>query len=574
MRRRFYCIAVAWLAVALVIVGCVAPGRDNRPQDAPAARSASGTVTAPKRIKAAFMSNPPTLMNRVNQTVAGGRTSAGITDLGPIINSGLSVVQQTGTVLPRLATAVPSVEAGTWAVLPDGRAQTTWELRPDVRWHDGAPFTPEDVLFSARMARDSDLPLARPAGYEEIAAIETVGPRTVRVEWTRPYIEADVIFNEQELVPRHILEAAYLEDKSAIGHHAYWTTEFVGLGPFKVREFVRSSHLVLEANDQYVLGRPRVDEIEIKFLPDPNTLSANLLAGDVELTIGQNLNVEAAVQLGAQWREGHFEAAPAGGNPLHMFPQFINPNPPVIADLAFRRALTHALNRQEIVDSILAGRAEIAHGILWGSSDREWRDIDSAVVRYEYDPRRAMQMLDGLGYVRGADGFIQDAAGQRLSVELRTLSSFDSSVKVLFPIADYWQRVGVGVETLVVPEQRQADREYRAARPGFDVPRSPRDLSRHHTKDIPLPENNFRGTNRARYGHPDLDRMIDTYYATIPWPERMAALRGVVHHITDQVTVIGLFFDVTPAMIGDRLSNVRAGPGGTETWNAHEWATR
>jgi peptide/nickel transport system substrate-binding protein len=574
MREGIQRSALAWLVIALLAAGCAAPGPGGGRQDAPAARGASGQGAAPKRIKAAFMSNPPTLMNRVNQTVAGGRTSAGIRDVATMINSGLSVVQEAGVVLPRLATAIPSVEAGTWTVLPDGRAQTTWELRPDARWHDGTPFTTEDVLFTARMGRDADLPLARPSGYDEIAAIEAVGPRTVRIEWKRPYIEADLMFNEQELVPRHILEPAYLEDKSAIAHHAYWATEYVGLGPFKVREFVRSSHLVLEASEHYVLGRPRVDEIEIKFLPDPNTLSANLLAGDVELTIGQNLNVEAAVQLAAQWREGRFEAAPAGGNPLHIFPQFINPSPSVIADLPFRRALAHALNRQEIVDSILAGRAEVAHGILWGSSDREWRDIESAVIRYEYDPRRATQMIEGLGYARGADGFFQESPGQRLSVELRTLSSFDSSVKVLFPVADYWQRAGVGVETLVVPEQRQADREYRATRPGFDVPRSPRDLSRHHSKDIPLPENSFRGANRARYGHPDLDRMIDTYYATIPWPERMAALRGVVQHMTDQVTVIGLFFDVTPAMIGNRLSNVHAGPEGTQTWNAHEWASR
>ena len=54
------------------------------------------------------------------------------------------------------------------------------------------------------------------------------------------------------------------------------------------------------------------------------------------------------------------------------------------------------MDRQELVDSILDGRAEIAHGILWGSADREWADIQSAVVRYDYDPRRATQLLDGL----------------------------------------------------------------------------------------------------------------------------------------------------------------------------------
>jgi peptide/nickel transport system substrate-binding protein len=556
----------------VLIVGCASPAPGGR-STADGARGTSPQAGAPKRIKAAFMSNPPTLVNRVNQTVAGGRTSAGIRDVVHMINSSLTVVQDAGVVVPRLATAVPSVETGTWIIQPDGRTQTIWELRPDVRWHDGTPFTTDDLLFAARIARDTELPLSRPPGYEEIDSIDVTGPRSIRVNFRRPYIEADIMFAAEDLIPRHILEPTYLEDKNAFAHHSYWSTEFLGLGPYKVREFARSSHLILEANPTYVLGRPRIDEIEIKFLPDPNTLSANLLAGDVELTLGQNLNVEAAVQIGSQWREGRFEAAPAGGNPLHIFPQFINPSPSVMADLEFRRALAHALNRQELVDSILAGRAEVAHGILWGTSDREWRDIESAVVRYEHDPRRAMQLLDGLGYPRGADGFLQDG-GQRLSVEIRTLSSFDSSVRMLFPIADYWQRVGVGVETLVVPEQRTADREYRATRPGFDLPRSPKDLMRQHSKEIALPENSFRGNNRARYGNPEFDRMIDSYYATIPWPDRMAALRQVVHHMTDQVTVIGLFFDVTPAMIGNRLTNVFAGPEGTMTWNAHEWGLK
>lgn len=520
------------------------------------------------------MSNPPTLANRVNTTVAGGRTSAGINDLQDVINSGLTVVGESGVVGPRLAVAVPSVENGQWRLLPDGRAETTWEIRPNVQWHDGSPLTTEDLLFTAQLGRDPEVSMARPPGYELIDAVDALGPRTIRVQWKRPFIQADLMWNGQELVPRHILEPVYQEDKGSVAQHTYWTTTFVGLGPFKVREFERSSHMVLEAFDGFVLGRPRVGEIEIKFLPDPNALSANLLAGAVEVTIGQNLNLETALQVAAQWREGKLDTAPAGGNPLHIFPQFINPNPPVIADLRFRRALVHALDRQELVDSLLAGRSEIAHGIIFGPGDREWQDIETAIVRYEFDPRRASQLVEGLGYTRGSDGLFLDPSGQRLSVELRTLASFDSSVRALFPIADYWRRVGVDVETLVVPEQRQSDREYRATRPGFDVPRSPKNLMRYHGREIALPENNFRGGNRARYATPELDALIDAYFATLPWGERMGVLRQAMHHLTDQVAVIGLFFDVTPAMIGNNLVNVHGGPGGTETWNAHEWDVR
>ena len=67
-------------------------------------------------------------------------------------------------------------------------------------------------------------------------------------------------------VARHKLEQAYSENSAAIPQHAYWTSDFVGTGPFVVREFVLGSHLTLTANERYVLGRPKVDEIEIRFI--------------------------------------------------------------------------------------------------------------------------------------------------------------------------------------------------------------------------------------------------------------------------------------------------------------------
>jgi peptide/nickel transport system substrate-binding protein len=356
------------------------------------------------------------------------------------------------------------------------------------------------------------------------------------------------------------------------------TTEYIGTGPFKVREYVRNSHLVIEANDRYVLGRPRIDEIEIKFLPDANALSANLLAGAVELTLGQNLGLEAAQQVANQWREGKLETSQAGGNPLTLFPQLINPQPAVLSDVRFRRALYHAIDRQEIVDSIMAGRAGIAHGILWKPGDREYPDIESSIVRYPYDPARAARLIEEIGYSKGADGFYQEppgrASGGRLSVEVRTLSQTDSSVRALLPVADYWKRVGVDVETLVVPEQRTADREYRATRPGFDMTRIPPDITRFTSKETPLPENQFRGANRARYMNPDFDAAVDAYFMTIPWQERMRHLGRIVNMLTDEVIAITLFFEITPAMIGNRLENVRGGSRGTQVWNAQEWDVR
>jgi peptide/nickel transport system substrate-binding protein len=563
------------VALALVVLSCAPAPRAAPAGGGQAATANSASVAAPKAITAAFLSDPPTLMNRVNSAVAGGRTSAGISELADIVNSSMTVVAERGAVEPRLAEAVPTLENGLWRVLPDGRTETTYRIKSGAQWHDGTPLTAADLAFTVQVAQDRELPFVRVLAYDMVEAIEVVDPRTALVKWKRPFIEADLLFAGAELVPKHVLERPYLDDPANFAYLLYWSTEYVGLGPFKVREFVRSSHLAMEANERYVLGRPRLDSIEIKFIPDSNTLSANILADAVQLTIGQTFSLETGLAVAEQWRGGRMEVSSASaGNPMHIFPQFINPSPAVIGDVRFRRALYHAIDRQEIVDSTMAGKAVLADGILWDPNDREWPGIESSIVHYPFDPRRATQLIDELGYTRGPDGFHREANGQRLTVELRTLVSFDTGVKIIFPIADYWQRAGVGVDPLVVPVQRQSDREYRAARPGFDLARSPRDLSRHHSDEIALPENRFTGANRARYGNTELDAAIDRYYVTIPWPERMMVLSRAVRHMTDQVTVMGIFFDVTPAMAANRVINIKAGRMGTDPINAHEWDLR
>jgi peptide/nickel transport system substrate-binding protein len=558
------------LANLVVAIGLIACGPSHPAGQSPAA--GAPVPSGPRTITAAFLSDPPTLMNRVNSAVAGGRTSAGVTQLADMLNSSMTV-SELGTLRPRLAETVPTIENGQWRVLPDGRTETTYRIKSGAQWHDGTPFTAEDLLFTIQVARDRELPFVRVLDYDLIERAEAADPHTLTVYWSRPFIDADLLFQGTELIPRHRLERPYRDDKPNFAHDPYWSTEFVGLGPFKLQSFARSSHMVIEANDGYVLGRPKIDRIEIRFIPDSNTLAANLLAGVVQLTIGQVFVLETALEVTERWRDGHVDLSGASqGNPMHLFPQFISPTPAVMTDVRFRRALYHALNRQELVEQTMAGKAVLADGILWDPSNREWADIERSIVRYPYDPQRAAQLMGEIGYRKAADGFYRDpASGGRLTMELRTLVSFDTGAKIIFPIADYWKRLGVDVETLVVPEQRQNDRQYRAERPGFDLARSPRDLTRHHSDEVALPENRFVGANRARYINTELDRLIEQYFVIIPWRERMATLGQVVHHMTDQVTAMGVFFDVPVAMVHNRIHKVRGASMGTDPLNAHEW---
>src|SRR5207244_1499402 len=112
----------------------------------------------------------------------------------------------------------------------DGRMETTWSIRSDARWHDGAIFTADDLVFTARMDQDKDVGISRNPVYDYVESVEATDPSTVVVRWNRLFIEADGMFAGAAglPVPRHVLEPAYLEDRASVLQHPYWTDAYVG----------------------------------------------------------------------------------------------------------------------------------------------------------------------------------------------------------------------------------------------------------------------------------------------------------------------------------------------------------
>jgi ABC-type transport system substrate-binding protein len=204
--------------------------------------------------------------------------------------------------------------------------------------------------------------------------------------------------------------------------------------------------------------------------------------------------------------------------------------------------------------------------------------ITSSVVRYPYDPQQAAQMLEVLGFRKGADGMLRDAAGGRLEIEPRTTDGDLLRQKVLLSVSDSWQRLGVAAEPFTVPRQRAQDQEYRSTFPAFEIVRQPNSQSSLvslHSRAARVPANNFvgvGGTNYARYMNAELDTLLDRFVVTIEATQRIGVLSQIIHHISDQLNVLGLFYAANPTMISNKLVNVGTrGQDATEAWNAHLW---
>jgi peptide/nickel transport system substrate-binding protein len=557
------------MALALIIAGCAQP--DSQPGSSSLAR-VDNLMAVKKRVAASIRGEPATLSAIIDSSGVGG--TAGLAELEELLHVGLAeIVDNRVVTRPRLAESVPSLQNGQWKAFPDGRMELTWKLRADAQWHDGTPVTSADLLFTAQVGQDQDLTILSNNAYKFVESVDAPDATTVVVTWNRPFILADTMFSNGFALPlpRHLLEEVYQRDKEAFSEHPYWTEGFIGAGPFKLREFVRSSHAILEANDRYVLGRPRIDEIEVKFLNDPSVIVANVLSGAIDMSLGRGLAPEQAFEAERQWSGGKVDSA-YSTSWTAIYPQFIDPNPPAIANLHFRRALLVALDRQQIVNSLAMGKTRVVSSYI-GPNSPEFRDVQPQVIEYAYDQRRAIEMIQSLGFNRAQDGMLYDGGGRALALEIRTTAGDELRSNAMFAVADMWKAIGIGMEALIVPRQRASDREYRVTRPGFELTHQPNELTeralqRFQTKEIPTAQNNWRGNNRARYSSTEYDGLVDRYVVTLEARDRLELAKQINQHIAEQLPALGLLYRIDLMLVGDRLNNVSAE---TSVRNAHEW---
>jgi len=272
-----------WLLALTLLAGCTAPVRSG----------GFGQPAPHKRISTAITGEPRTLSSTLAELTPGGGVR-GPGEAEQLLHVGLANTSDSGVLSPRLAEEVPTIENGLWKLLPDGRMETNWRIRQGAQWHDGTPFTTEDLAFTAAIGQDPELPLLRRRlGYSAIESVDVVDPRTITVRWKTPFIEADSLFTHLLAMPmpRHLLGTTYPEMKANLLELPYWNQQFIGAGPYRIREWVQGSHMVLEAFASYALGRAKIDEIEVKFIPDPTTRMSNILGGAVELTMGLGLSI-------------------------------------------------------------------------------------------------------------------------------------------------------------------------------------------------------------------------------------------------------------------------------------------
>ncbi|MGC8787275.1 MAG: ABC transporter substrate-binding protein, partial [Anaerolineae bacterium] len=338
-------------------------------------------------------------------------------DLVVLIFNGLTYADERGQIQPDLA--------DTWEISPDNLTYT-FHLRQDVRWHDGTPFTADDVVFTINVLRSPDFQgQPRLAELWQMVTVERADRYTVRFTLAEPFAPF-LHYTTIGLLPAHLLGNVPVKQ---LASHPF-NLHPIGTGPFKVGE-VTSKHALLLANDDYYAGRPYLDKIEFLFYPDYPSVLAAYRRGEIHgigrVPPGYLDEVLAEENL-------RLYSAPLSGYGL----VFLNLERPVFQEKEVRQALLWALDRQRIIDQVLDGQAVLAHGPVMPFS---WA-YEAHAPQYTYDPAKAKDILDKAGWVDTDGDGVREKGDLRLEFALLT-NDDETRIQIINEITRQWAEVGV-----------------------------------------------------------------------------------------------------------------------------------
>ncbi|MBM2811411.1 MAG: hypothetical protein HW416_2170 [Chloroflexi bacterium] len=562
------------LPLAMVVAAC-APGAT--PTTPTGSTDRSGGAREPKTLTIATPAEPGNIALPSMGDVPTG--SAGGLDLKLALHHRLATYDERGNLLPMLARDLPARDRGTWVLRPDGTMQTTYTLRPNASWHDGTPLTARDFAFAWTVTTDPDIPLSGRIG-SLIGRIDTPDDHTLVMEWANTYPFANALVDDAMApLPVHLLEATYRSDKDRFQQLGYWTREFVGTGPFRLAQWEPGSHITAQAYDGFYGGRAKVDTLVFRFIVDEGTAIANLLSGAVDGALARTLDFESAVQVRDDWlRSGKKPLFIGQTTHWRLLEAQLRPDmarPTDILDVRVRRGLLHALDRQALVDALLAGSAPPSDSFI-PPDDAKWEWVKDATATYPHDPRRAQELFTEVGWRRAPNGTFAYANGEPVSIPIWTRPGGDAP-KELAIMADNWKSAGATPDQVILSVGQARDNQVLATFPGFATSSNP--LSFENTLNVlygqlcPTEQTRWNGRNHGCYQNPRMDQIIDSLKSAIDPPDQQRGWREMVQIYTEELPVLPLYFVVQVMVFRDGVSGVRGDtrPRTAPTWNAHEW---
>ncbi len=473
--------------------------------------------------------------------------------------------------------------AKSWEVSPDGLTWT-FHLRRGACFSDGHPMTAEDVAFSFAVACDTTIhSQLRDALVIGGRLVEVATPDSYTVVVRSPSVSAVLLaaVGSIKILPRHVLEGAWKQGAFATRYHlATAPDSLVTSGPWRLAARVPGERLVLERNPYWfgvdAAGHrlPYLDQLVFLVVPDQNTLALKFQAGEIDGLDNVKPEDYASFEKGA--RTGHFQLYDLGPS-LNSTCLWFNLNrdggKPVVepyryawfADRRFRLAVSHAIDRDAIIRSVLFG-AGVKNWSMQTPGTKRW--YDPSVTGPDHDPAGARRLLAEMGLRdKNGDGVLEDAAGH--PVEFRVMTNADNNVRVqmLDFIRDDLGKVGIRMipepaEFRTLVSHVREDHRYQAVLLGFSSAVPP---------DPGMAANVYRSDGATHWWAPSqrvpatpaearLDSLFERNIGTLDDAVRRRTTAEMARIINDEGFVVWLPSPVMKLPVRDGFGNLQPSP--------------
>lgn len=449
--------------------------------------------------------------------------------------------------------AIEGELAESWEISADNLT-ITFHLRKGVKWHDGAPFTADDVKFTYQLYIDPKTPTAYAESFKQVTGVEVPDPYTFVVHYDKPYAPALISWGTP-IHPKHLLEGKDITTSPL-------ARKPVGTGPYKLVEWQSGEKIVLKSNPDYFEGQPYINRIVYRIIPDMATQFLELQTGNLDfmglspLQYDRQTDTLAFRRLYNKYRYLNFGYTYLGYNLRR----------PMFQDKRVRQALSYAIDKQEIIDGVLLGYGAIATGPYKPDT---WV-YNPNVKRYDYNPEKAKALLAEAGWGDSDGDGILDKDGQKFSFAIVTNQGNDLRSKTGEIIQRRFKDIGVEVKLRVI-EWATFLKEF--INPGnFDAtilgwtggPEPDQYNIWHSSKTGP------RQLNFINFKNAEVDRLLEEGRRVFAQEERKAYYDRFQEILAEEQPYTFLYVSEALPAVSKRFRGVKPAPAGIR-YNFNKW---
>ena len=463
--------------------------------------------------------------------------------------------------IPMLAASVPTQSNG--GISKDGLT-ITYHLRRDVKWTDGVPVTAADVKWTWQAMMNPDNNVVTRHGYDDVKSIDTPDPATVVVHLKNRFSPFINTFFADSDAPYAIAPAHVLSKYPNINQIPFNSDPSVSDGPFKFVRWVHGDHVELASNDRFFLGKPGLEHIYLRIIPDENTTVNLLRTHEIdwmfEASIDNYPSIQSVPGVRIAWDEinGYEDVQ-------------LNVARPYLQDPRVRDAVAYGIDKKRLIQTSTYGQQRIATEdqppFMWS--------YDPNVPLVPFDPAKARALLESAGWSPGSDG-IMTKNGQRLTLVMVSNNSNRTRRKNSVVIQASLRQAGVDVQIKYFP----GDVLFAPAGEGGILQSGKFDLSLAGWSAGIDPDDSTQftcanlapaGYNYSRYCNPDMEAAQKTALENYDQPTRKKAYSLIQHYLYRDKPMLFLWWQRFMQPVNVDFKGFAPNPA-IENWNSWQWS--